>query len=523
MYKKIGLVLVAVFVLSAVSTAYETDKTYKLRILHSNDHHGRFWHNRHGEYGMAARKTLVDQLRVEAAVDGSFAFLVSGGDINTGIPESDVQNAEPDFLGMHALGYDAMALGNHEFDNPMSVLRQQEEWAGFPFLGANIYQKSTGKRLFRPYTVYSVNGLKIAFVGFVTEETSITGNPQFLGDVRFTDPVAEAQKLVTQLRDKVDMIIVLTHVGHYGGGKPNGFSGDVNIAEGVEGIALIVGGHTQIKLDQPDLRNGTYIVQAQEWGKYVGKMDMTFRNGQVEMVDYRLIPVNLKKKVKVDGEEKRVFVESEIPHDPEMLRLLQPYQEEGEAGLGIKIGSVDGKLDGEREMVRFKETNMGNLIAKAQMEKAQADLAVMNSGGIRAAIEAGDISYRDVLTVQPFANTVVRVELTGAELMDYLQVVVNKKQGTGAFAQFYNVSLKLEGEQLVEVTVQGNPLVASKKYVLALNSYIASGGDGYPKVSDRDSYIDTGFVDADALKEYIEQKGSLSIADYAPTDDVIRN
>lgn len=110
-------------------------------MLHTNDHHGHFWRNEYGEYGLAAQKTLVDGIRKEVAAEGGSVLLLSGGDINTGVPESDLQDAEPDFRGMNLVGYDAMAIGNHEFDNPLAVLRQQEKWAKFPLLSANIYQK----------------------------------------------------------------------------------------------------------------------------------------------------------------------------------------------------------------------------------------------------------------------------------------------------------------------------------------------------------------------------------------------
>ena len=133
----------------ASGPAWEQDQTYKLTVLHTNDHHGRFWSNKYGEYGMAARKTLIDELRAEVAAEGGSVLLLSGGDINTGVPESDLQNAEPDFKGMNKLGYDAMALGNHEFDNPLTVLEQQIEWGGFPMLSANIYDKATGERKYQ--------------------------------------------------------------------------------------------------------------------------------------------------------------------------------------------------------------------------------------------------------------------------------------------------------------------------------------------------------------------------------------
>lgn len=128
------------FAVSAQAKPAQNNAGVRLTILHTNDHHGRFWKNQDGEYGLAAQKTLVDQIRKEVKKQGGQLLVLSGGDINTGVPESDIQDAEPDFKGMKAIGYDAMALGNHEFDNSLDVLKKQAHWAGFPFLSANTYR-----------------------------------------------------------------------------------------------------------------------------------------------------------------------------------------------------------------------------------------------------------------------------------------------------------------------------------------------------------------------------------------------
>ncbi len=154
----VALALFAALSLGSLSAqAYEQDKTYKITILHTNDHHGHFWRNDYGEYGGGAENAGRWHPERGGGGRGS-VLLLSGGDINTGVPESDLQDAEPDFRGMNLIGYDAMAVGNHEFDNPLSVLRQQEKWAKFPFLSANIYQKSTGERLFKPGRCLSAVG-----------------------------------------------------------------------------------------------------------------------------------------------------------------------------------------------------------------------------------------------------------------------------------------------------------------------------------------------------------------------------
>ncbi|SQI33265.1 bifunctional UDP-sugar hydrolase/5'-nucleotidase periplasmic precursor [Serratia plymuthica] len=236
--------------LSGAASAWEKDKTYDITILHTNDHHGHFWQNDHGEYGLGAQKTLVDSIRQEVAAKGGSLLLLSGGDINTGVPESDLQDAEPDFRGMNLVGYDAMAIGNHEFDNPLSVLRQQEKWATFPLLSANIYQKSTQQRLFKPYALFDKQGIKIAVIGLTTDDTAKIGNPEYFTDIEFRVPAQEAKQVVEQLRkdEKPDVIIAATHMGHYDDGNHGSNApGDVEMARNLPAgyLDMIVGGHSQ--------------------------------------------------------------------------------------------------------------------------------------------------------------------------------------------------------------------------------------------------------------------------------------
>ncbi|RDL44836.1 bifunctional UDP-sugar hydrolase/5'-nucleotidase [Marinomonas piezotolerans] len=503
---------------------WEDGKEYHLTILHTNDHHGRFWENRNGEYGMAARKTLVDNIREEVALADGNTLLLSGGDINTGVPESDLQDAEPDFRGMNMLQYDAMALGNHEFDNPVEVLRQQHEWAGFPFLSANIIDDSTGEPLFDAYKIFQVDDLRVAVVGFTTDDTAKIGNPEYLTGLTIKSPIEVAKELIPELQEKSDLIVAVTHMGHYDNGNYGGNApGDVTLARTVPGIDVIVGGHSQNPLFEPDVQSGTLILQAHEWGKYVGRLDMTIVDGDIVASDYKLIPVNLKKKVeKDDGTSERVYVDKEIAKDPTMLAMLQPYQELGQEKLNVEIGYTDGKLVGERSVVRSEETNLGNLIAAAMMKKVDADIAIMNSGGIRDDIPAGKITYKSVLQVQPFGNALSYVDLSAEDLKDYLSVAASKQAGSGAFAQFQGVSLVLQDGKATQIKVDGKPLDDSRTYRIAINSFTASGGDGYPKVTDHPTYVNSGYVDADVLVQYIRDYSPIAISQYAPTGDVMR-
>ena len=500
------------------------DKTYNLTILHTNDNHGRFWHNRSGEYGMAARATLIQSIRDEVAGTGGHTLLLSGGDINTGVPESDLQDAEPDFKGMNYMAYDAMALGNHEFDNPLSVLRQQHDWARFPFLSANIINQDTGMPLFKSHEIFDLDGLKVAVVGFTTQDTVRIGNPEFLQGLEIQSPIAVATKIVPAIAANSDLVVAVTHMGHYRFGENGGNApGDVALAKAVDGLDVIVGGHSQTATFSPDVQNDTLIVQAKEWGKYVGRLDLQLRNGEISVINYQLIPVNLKQKVLIDGEKVSVYIDQEIVADETLKAMLEPYQNQGQEQLMQVIGHADAVFVGAREQVRTNETNLGNLIALAQMERVQADLGIMNSGGIRDDMPAGDITYKDVLKVQPFSNTVAYVDLTGAELMPYLQVAANKEAGSGAFAQFAGTTITMNGNSIESATVAGKLVEASKTYRLAINAYMASGGDGYPRLSDHANYVNSGFVDAEVLKDYISSRSPLKAADFAAQGDVTRN
>ncbi|EAB7226933.1 bifunctional UDP-sugar hydrolase/5'-nucleotidase [Salmonella enterica subsp. enterica serovar Enteritidis] len=540
----VALALLAAFALTTQpAQAYEKDKTYKITILHTNDHHGHFWRSEYGEYGLAAQKTLVDSIRKEVAQEGGSVLLLSGGDINTGVPESDLQDAEPDFRGMNLIGYDAMAVGNHEFDNPLTVLRQQEKWAKFPFLSANIYQKSTGERLFKPWAIFTRQDIKIAVIGLTTDDTAKIGNPEYFTDIEFRKPAEEAKVVIQELNmnEKPDVIIATTHMGHYDNGDHGSNApGDVEMARSLPAgsLAMIVGGHSQDPVCMasenkkqvnyvpgtpcaPDKQNGIWIVQAHEWGKYVGRADFEFRNGEMKMVNYQLIPVNLKKKVTWDnGKSERVLYTPEIAENPQMLLLLTPFQNKGKAQLEVKIGSVNGLLEGDRSKVRFVQTNMGRVILAAQIARTGADFGVMRGGGIRDSIEAGDITYKSVLKVQPFGNIVVYADMSGKEVVDYLTAVAQMKPDSGAYPQFANVSFVAKEGKLTELKIKGEPVDPAKTYRMATLSFNATGGDGYPRIDNKPGYVNTGFIDAEVLKEFIQQNSPLDAAAFTPKGEV---
>lgn len=561
--KKITASLLSVAVLAALAGCNDSDNnqttttptqgietTTKFTVLHTNDNHGRFWHNKYGEYGMAARKTLINQLREKVEANGGEVLLLSGGDINTGVPESDLQDAVPDFIGMNRIQYDAMAVGNHEFDNPRQVLEMQRDLAEFPMLAANIYQKDTNERLFDAYKIFDINGLKVAVIGLTTEDTAKIGNVEYISDLDFRDPKEEAKKVIAELEasEKPDVILASTHMGHYENGVfGSNAPGDIALANALEAGSLdaIIGGHSQnpvcMEPDtnnyadfnpgdecKPDQQNGTYIMQAHEWGKYVGRADFEVTGGEVKLTNYELIPVNLKEKNEA-GE--RVLIGEEIKPDEELLTELQYYQDKGAKEIEGTIGTATGKLEGTREIVRAQQTNMGTLIATAHFNKiAAASFGVMNSGGVRASIdgdgESYEISYKDVLTVQPFANMVASVTMPGTEVVEYLNTVATMTAGSGAYAQFAGIDMSVdcEASQVTINTIGGEAFDASATYTFTVPSYSASGGDGYPKVNTTEKgYVNSGFVDADVLKEFIQDKGHINAVDYTPSGVVYLN
>lgn len=271
----------------------------------------------------------------------------------------------------------------------------------------------------------------------------------------------------------------------------------------------------------PDKQNGIWIVQAHEWGKYVGRADFEFRNGEMKMVNYQLIPVNLKKKVTWDnGKSERVLYTPEIAENPQMLSLLTPFQNKGKAQLEVKIGSVNGLLEGDRSKVRFVQTNMGRVILAAQSARTGADFGVMSGGGIRDSIEAGDITYKSVLKVQPFGNIVVYADMSGKEVVDYLTAVAQMKPDSGAYPQFANVSFVAKEGKLTDLKIKGEPVDPAKTYRMATLSFNATGGDGYPRIDNKPGYVNTGFIDAEVLKEFIQQNSPLDAAAFTPKGEV---
>ncbi len=443
-----------------------------LILLHTNDHHGQYWCQRTKadapcEGGLAAQYTLVQEIRREARTNGEHVLLLSAGDVNTGAPESNLFQAEADFRGMNLLGYDAMAIGNHEFDIPFPVLKKQEIWAGFPFLAANIYDRKTGRRLFRPYVKKNLGGLRVLLVGLTTEDSVFEANPEITRNFDFRNPATELRKILEEEKKRYDILIVLSHLGNHGEAVHNFQSmGDQALARLVPEIDVIIGGHSHEEMRKPLKVGKTLIVQAHERGRFLGKLRLEVNKQKtVTNSQYELLPVNV-------GEQALL---APIPEDPRMLDLLRPFYERAQQLLDNKIlGFTPENLDGERDHVRNHPTNLSQLITKSIQNYTQADVAIMNGGGIRASIPAGSISARQVMAVNPFNDAFVVIRLNGEEVQSYLEASWQKQVGSGAYLHFAGVT-ETEGE----LRINSTKIELNAYYKIALPYFLAVGGNGY--------------------------------------------
>ena len=515
------IVLLFILLTGCSSSIVDTSKQ-TLRILHTNDHHGHYLTDKYGQYGMAARKTLIDTLRASIASQGGSSLLLSGGDINTGTMESDIFDAEPDFLGMKYIGYDAMAVGNHEFDNEFSVIKKQMKWAGFPFLAANIFYKGTKNRVFKPYIVKEVQGVKIGIFGLTTKDTPFKASSdegKKLFD--FISIVDAAKEIVPVLRnkEKVDIVIAVTHVGHHGSSTSNG---DIDVAKSVDGIDVIVGGHSQ-EVINAEVHNGTIIVQAEDWGKYVGVLDLAIdKNNKKIAHDYKLVPVNLKKKV--GG--KRKLIEKEIKQDPTLEKFFSTYKYKAEQ-LGKKVvGTLLHDLSGARKLVRSKQMPIGQFVGESLKYQVKGiDVVVLNGGSIRADLNKGPVSRKDIHNVHPYGNTIITVELSTKEFFSYMSVVAKKaivdpKNIIGGYPQMTGVKITMTSGELTKVTsrngdwkiekINGKIISNKEKFTLGSMNFLGKGGDNYPRLADHKTYNDSGFMINVAMMNYVEAKKKVN-------------
>lgn len=430
-----------------------------IRILYINDFHG-FAEpyiplgskEMLGGIGYLAAK--ADALRKEKP-----ALLLSAGDMIQCNNWANLFQGESVIELMNAMKFDVMVLGNHEFDFGQEVLKKRISEARFPVLGANV----RGLDKLKPFIIRNISGVRIAIIGVVTEDTPETTHPRNVAGLKFEPPAETVEKYVKELKQKADIIIVLSHIG---------YSADRMLAEKVGGIDVIVGGHSHTKIERQVTVGKTVVVQAWEHGKALGVLDLTVKDGKITGFEGHLEEIR-----PVRGAEDRAA-----------LAIVEKYKQKVDAMLNEKVGETEVDLDGEN--VRRKETNLGNLVADVMRQVSEADMAIVNSGAIRTSIKKGEIRVKDIYSVLPFNNYIVAIRLTGKQIREALEHGVSAiEEGSGRFPQVSGLSFtyspsEKEGSRVKEILIAGKPLEPEKEYTVATNDFLAAGGDGYKVFGD---------------------------------------
>lgn len=445
------LVVVILLVLGASPLAAREGK---IRILHVNDFHGFAEPHRplgslELQGGAAYLAAAVKRLRAARP-----SLLLAAGDMIQGDNWANLFQGASVIELMNAMGFNAMVVGNHEFDFGQEVLKKRIRQAVFPILGANV----KGLPGLRPYVVKSVGGVRVAIVGVVTPDTPQATHPRNVAGLTFADPAATVRKYLPRLKQEADLVVVLSHLG---------YAEDRKLAKAVPGIDVIVGGHSHTRVERPEKVNGTWIVQAYEHGKFLGVLDLTVRRGRVTAVRGRLVPIG----------------PGQGPADPHILALVKKYQQQVDSLLNVVVGEAAVDLDAEQ--ARLQETALGNLVADILRHKTGAETALINGGTLRAGIPKGPVTRKQIYTALPFDNYVVAFRLTGAQMRQALEHgVAGLPERQGRFPQVAGLTFTYRasappGSRIGEVQVGGQPLDPGRTYTLATIDFLAAGGDGY--------------------------------------------
>jgi 5'-nucleotidase len=536
----LGVVLLTFLVALGASFTQAQQGKAALTILYTQEHHGQATPAIIAGVvdlgGLAARATAVKGVRDK--VGAANVLLFDTGDILVGTPLSSVFKGEPDVLSMNAIGYDAMSPGNHEFDFELKEQRFKalSSLAKFPFLAANV--KGADKLGITPnsgFIIKEAAGIKVGIVGITNPVTPEISSPP--AGVTFEDPIATVNAILATQKANADIWIALTHEDSFR---------DVALLKGT-GIDVIIGGHTfgfkgivtrdtfkdpinddtvpdAIKDQSTDASNpnGVYVRAGEgqlfgRLGSTLGRLDLTIENKKIAQAKSENIVILPDTKFNQDQVTAGKLKGPLVPSDAQISGILRPFTDDLSNRLKEVVGKTDVALEGRREIVRTRETNLGNLIADVYRETQKTDIGLQNSGGIRTSIPAGDIKISDVLAVMPFGNTVVRFNLKGSDLLASLENGVSQiEQGAGRFPQIAGMCFSFDkskpaGQRVLKAFVGNKALEANATYSIASNNFTAGGGDGYVLFRDkRSAYRDSQFVDADVFADYLRAKGTVS-------------
>lgn len=497
-YSLATLVFILALVLAARSFAPDR---VQITILGTTDLHGNinpidYYTNKPDNRGLAKVATLIKRIRKEHPN----VLLVDSGDTIQGAPlesfHSRKNNKPPDpmMLVMSALNYDAMAVGNHEYNFGLKVLEKARAEANFPWLSANTYETATKKPHYKPYIVKEVGGVRVGILGFTTPGVPHWDNPPNYAGLEFREPVAEARKWVPILRqqERADVVVVAMHMGlgedlRTGEVNPGQIPHEnqaISIAKEVPGIDIIFMGHTH--RDVPSVYiNGVLLTQANHWGRHLARADVYLQKAatgwRVYAKSARTIPAD-----------------DRVEADPEVVKLAEPYDRETQEWLGKEIGQSAEELTARE--ARFQDTAILDLIQKVQLEAGKADVSMVASFNSEARIEKGPVTVRDIAALYVYENTLAVLEVTGQQLKDALEHsakyykpyepgksprdLIDEKIPAYNFDIAEGVTYDLDiskpiGQRIQNLRLRGQPLSLSKKLRLATNNYRVNGGGGY--------------------------------------------
>lgn len=461
--KKIGSLFLAfamIFGLLGLSPVFaEEDTSLKtVDILHTNDSHGRGEENQDKkELGYAKLKTY------KSTFDN--AILVDAGDTLHGTTFATISKGQSIVDLMNETGTDIFVPGNHDFNYGSDRLVELTKAGNFKTLGANVFKGN--QALFAGHYVKEINGLKIGFFGLATPETKTKSNPLNTQGVEFLDYIAVAKQEVKALKDEgVNAIVCVAHLGL---DESSSQRSDL-LAKSVEGIDVIIDGHSHTELKEGKLVGNTLIAQTGSHFNNVGDVKLSFKNGAL-----------LDKKASLASYDSL----KTLSPDSKILDAIKKVNEDNKPILDKVVGKSKVDLEGTREKVRTGETNLGNLLTDAMLDVSGADVAMTNGGGIRSSIPAGDVTMGQIITSFPFTNYPVKLEVTGDTILKALEYGVDKApEVVGKFPHVAGMTFKYDskkdpGSRVYDVKIKGQDLDKAKTYSLVTNDFMAIGGDGY--------------------------------------------
>lgn len=465
------------------------EETVQLQLLTVNDFHGALAEN--GKNPGAAK--LVTFLKELKAKNPDGTLLLSAGDMFQGTADSNLLHGKTVVDVMNDNSFDAMTLGNHEFDWGIPILKERIAQSNFPYICANILERDTGKAVdfVKPYTLIKRKGVKIAVIGIATPETAYKANPNIVGRYLFEDPAKVINKLVPVLKKQnVDVIVVLSHLASWMN-EDGKLSGDaVDTALTTRGIDAVVSGHSHQTVYGK--ANGIPLVQANYNGRAVGVIELAFnKNNHTVTSSAASIAVPY----------------PELPADAGVKLILDQTQKELAVVKNTTVGETVHELTHDR--YGLSQTILGQWVTDTMRQKVQADVAFQNSGGLRTGIAAGSITMGKLYEVMPFDNTLFTVELTGRQLMKVLEYGFTHRQL--GMVQYSGLTVTAKADETSQLTIMavtmadGTPLQPEKMYKVVTNDFMAAGGDGFTMFKEGTRLYDTNIPVRDALADTLRK------------------